>query len=176
MASLILIMGATGAGKSVQSDLFETELGWKHISSGRLLRQSAEFSKLLATGRLAPAEDVQALVGQALEQTQPTDTVILDGFPRTVEDSLWLDRFIAKTKIDLLGVILLKVNREESLLRLHERNRSDDTVPALEEKWHQFDIATAPVLNHYSEQGLLKTIDANGTIPQVHDRIIKVLK
>jgi len=170
------MMGATGAGKSAQSDLLEAELGWKHISSGRLLRRSPQFSGLLTTGQLAPAAAVQSLVGEALASVNASDTVILDGFPRTIEDIAWLDSFIAATGISLEAVVLLKVDRETSLHRLHGRKRSDDTAAALEEKWREFDIETTPVLNHYSEQGLLVTLDANGTIQQVHDRIKKVLK
>jgi adenylate kinase len=175
MASLILLMGATGAGKSAQSDLFESELGWKHISSGRLLRQSSQYGKLLETGQLVPAAAVQSLVSEALQSLQSSDTVILDGFPRTIEDIMWLDAFIVQTGIVLAAVVLLEVDREVSLSRLHGRNRSDDTVKAQEEKWRQFDSETAPVLNHYRAQGLLTTVDANGTIEIVHNRIKKVL-
>ena len=175
MASLILLMGATGAGKSAQSDLLESELGWMHISSGRLLRQSPRYSKLLETGQLAPSSAVQSLVGQALAGIDPSDTVILDGFPRTVEDIRWLDAYIAETGLILGAVVLLEVDRVVSLRRLSGRRRSDDTARALEEKWRQFDNETALVLNHYREQGRLITIDANGTIRQVHNRIKKVL-
>ena len=175
MASLILLMGATGAGKSAQSDLLESELGWTHISSGRLLRQSPHYRKLLETGQLAPSSAVQALVGQALGSIDLTDTVILDGFPRTLEDIKWLDSFISETGINLGAVILLQVDRKVSLRRLSGRQRSDDTAIALEEKWHQFDTETALVLNHYREQDRLTVIDANGTIRQVHNRIKKVL-
>jgi adenylate kinase len=175
MASLILLMGATGAGKSAQSDLLQSELGWKHISSGRLLRQSSRYGKLLENGQLAPAAAVQSLVAEALENLDRTDTVILDGFPRTVEDIDWLDGFIAETGIFLRAVVLLEVDREVSLGRLQGRHRSDDTARAQKEKWRQFDSETAPVLNRYSEQGLLVTIDASGTIEEVHNRIKKVL-
>ncbi len=176
MASLILLMGATGAGKSAQSDLLESELGWTHISSGRLLRQSPHYRKLLETGQLAPSAAVQSLVGQALANIGPTETVILDGFPRTVDDIKWLNSFIAETGIVLGAVVLMEVDREVSLRRLSGRRRSDDTIKALEEKWRQFDTETSLVLNHYREQGSLVTIDANGTIRQVHNRIKKVLK
>lgn len=176
MASLILLMGATGAGKSAQSDLLEGELGWTHISSGRLLRQSPAYRKLLETGQLAPSSAVQSLVGHALADVNPSDTVILDGFPRTIEDIKWLDSFISETGIVLGAVILLEVDRKVSLRRLSGRQRSDDTALALDEKWRQFDNETSLVLNHYREQGRLVSVDANGTIRQVHNRIKKVLK
>jgi len=97
MAELIVLMGPTGAGKSVQGDLLASEMGGVHLSSGNLLRQNPHAAALLADGRLAPAEEVEAIVGKAVDAIPPGQADHSRWLPQNNEQRSLVGRRIART-------------------------------------------------------------------------------
>lgn len=176
MGTLITLMGPTGAGKSVQGDLLAEKFGWAHLSSGKLLRADPHAAAQMVDGRLAPADEVERVVKEAMEKV-PEDTIIcLDGTPRTQHNVEWLERELHKLHRVLKLVILIELDIETSMKRLGLRGRADDAPSAVREKWALFESVTAPVIEHYRELGMLATVDGRGTIEQVHANILKVLE
>ena len=174
MASLVIIMGPTGAGKSVQSELLAQAYGWTHIASGNLLRAQPDIAARLVSGDLAPAHEVERLVGNALRSAQPNQVVILDGFPRVLEQAKWLDKHLTDWALTILTIIHLDITRTTSECRLAQRHRADDLASALERKWQAYQDRTIPVMRYYESRGLLKRVDANGSVEEVYERITQV--
>lgn len=54
--------------------------------------------------------------------------------------------------------------------------RKDDTREIAQSRFDTYNHETAPLIDYYSKQGVLKSIDANGTIDQVWERLLKVVK
>ncbi len=54
--------------------------------------------------------------------------------------------------------------------------RKDDTREVAQARFDTYFNETAPLINYYKSKGLLKTIDANGTIDEVWERLLEVLK
>jgi adenylate kinase len=175
MANLIVFMGATGAGKSVQADRLAEARGWVHFSTGRLLRQDARLSKMLQSGRLMPSAEVEQALEKAVLGVPQETTVILDGFPRLVEQAEWLETAIQRWSRQLTQVILIDIDEHTSATRLAERGRSDDSSAAQKEKWDAYQ-RTIPVIDFYRQKNLLDAVDGVGTMDQVSDRIKDVLK
>src|SRR5439155_8555999 len=107
--------------------------------------------------------------------------VLLDGFPRTVDQARALD--------DLLGrdgrrvELVLALEAPEALLvdRLLERaakqGRLDDTPEAIRERMLEYRERTLPVLEHYRRLGVrVEEIDAIGQVDEVFARVKQALQ
>src|SRR6185503_9770518 len=114
----IALLGATGAGKTVQGDLLAKDLGAVHFSSGELLRRDPHAAAMLHDGRFAPADEVERVVGEAIAAVPDDTPVILDGTPRTMHNVKWMEETMPKLGRDLTHVILIEVDLETSKKRL----------------------------------------------------------
>ncbi len=54
--------------------------------------------------------------------------------------------------------------------------RKDDTREVAEARFETYFHETAPLIEYYKNKGVLKTIDANGTIDEVWERLLEVIK
>jgi len=171
MAKLIILMGPTGAGKSVQGDFLAQELDGVHLSSGNLLRQDPEAAKMITNGKLAPAHEVERIIGEAIKQVPAEKAVILDGFPRTQSNLDWMDRELPKLNRPVTDVILLELDAATILDRLGARARLDDTPEAVQMKLDEYDRNTQPVVEHYANSGMIKRIDGRGTMDEVRELV-----
>ena len=54
--------------------------------------------------------------------------------------------------------------------------RKDDTREIAQSRFDTYYKETAPLVDYYKKRGVLKTLDANGTIDEVWDRLIKIIK
>lgn len=175
MARLIVLMGPTGAGKSVQGDLLAQDLQGVHLSSGNLLRQDPVAAKLIEDGRLAPASEVERIVGEAIKRVPADQPVILDGFPRTDSNVQWMDRELPRLGREVTDVILIELDVATCIARLNKRERADDSPEAVKEKLDAYMKSTRPVVDHYSGQGMLKRVDGRGSIDEVKALVRSVI-
>jgi adenylate kinase len=176
MGRLIVLMGPTGAGKSVQGDLLAEQYGAVHLSSGKLLRQDPEALAQMSDGRLAPAPLVERIIGDAMAVVPKEELVVLDGFPRTQSNVDWMERELPRVGRRLRVVVLIQLDIETSLERLRLRGRADDGVEAIKAKYALFEKVTRPVIDHYRKAGLLVEVDGRGTIEEVHAQIVSALE
>ncbi|MBW4062221.1 nucleoside monophosphate kinase [Candidatus Saccharibacteria bacterium] len=175
MAELIIFMGPTGAGKTVQAENMVQRLGWVHISSGQLLREDPSEAAVMARGDLVVSADVERLVTAAVAQQATGRSIILDGFPRSLDEAKWLEHQLETWQLKLRVVIVFDVDRTTSDERLRKRQRADDTVAALDRKWSAYELATRPVIDYYQQLGLLKHVDGNLSEDEVYATIGSIL-
>lgn len=171
MARLIILMGPTGAGKSVQGDLLAQDLGGVHLSSGNLLRQDPVAAKMIEDGRLAPAEEVERIMGEAVRQVPEDQTIILDGFPRTTSNLRWMDEELPKLHRTVTDAILIELDVATCIVRLSKRDRPDDSPEAVREKLDAYAKSTRPVVEHYEALGMLKRVDGRGSVEEVRELV-----
>ncbi len=99
----IILLGPPGAGKGTQAKLLAQRYGIPQISSGDILRDNVakdtelgrKAKAMMARGELVPDDLVNQMVGERLVQADCARGFILDGFPRTVVQAQWLDRFLS---------------------------------------------------------------------------------
>ena len=175
---MVIFFGPAGAGKSVQGNLLAARNDWRWLGAGQLLRDSRDPELLaeMSTGKLVNPEIVNKVMGEALDRADDrVQKVILDGFPRQLEQAKWLVEHSANhgnRKIDL--VIVLEVPRSEVLRRLEIRGRLDDQPEVIDERLKIYRQEMYPVLNFLNEQGVaIAHTDGTGTVGQVHDRVME---
>ena len=175
MAGLIIFMGPTGAGKSIQAERLAAEFDFVHISSGDLLRRDATEAAVMATGQLVPSVDVERLVSAAVTAVAPDQAIILDGFPRSLDEAVWLEGQLNVWGRTLSHVVLFEIDEAASASRLEARQRPDDTPAALKRKWQEYRELTEPVVAHYDERSWLTRVDGNASVDHVFQQLQGVL-
>lgn len=176
---MIVFFGPAGAGKSVQGQILSARYGWRWLSAGQLLRDSRnpELLRIMSTGSLVPSEYSNKLIGEAIARSKDIDHVILDGFPRTMEQAEWLIDNKSHHGRDIKLVVVLEVPKSELLQRLEIRGRADDTPEVIDERLRIYRSEMYPILNYFTEQGVnIVHIDGVGSVGQVHDRIVEEIK
>lgn len=171
---MIIFFGPAGAGKSVQGQILAARHGWRWLSTGQLLRDThdPELLKKMASGELIGDETANKVVQQALLRSSDIDHVILDGYPRELSQSEWLDSILPEHQRSIKLVVVLEVPESEIVRRLRLRGRADDTPEAIKERLHTFRDKIYPILDHMNQQKIrIAHIDGTGTVGQVHDRI-----
>ena len=172
---MIIFFGPAGAGKSVQGQLLSARHGWRWLSAGQLLRDSkdSELLSIMSTGKLVPSEITNRVVGDAIARSKDINQLILDGYPREIQQAEWLIDNKTHHGRDIALVIVLEVPKGELLKRLAIRGRVDDVPEVIDERLRIYRKEMYPILTYFTEQGVnIAHIDGVGTVGQVHDRIV----
>jgi adenylate kinase len=125
----IIFLGAPGAGKGTQAAKVSEEMGLAHIASGDLFRQALgqgtepglQAKSYMEKGQLVPDELTIKMVLQRLEEPDCRNGVILDGFPRNLQQAEAMDGVLASQSRAIDKVVYIKVSEEELLKRLGGR-------------------------------------------------------
>lgn len=176
---MIVFFGPAGAGKSVQGQMLAARNGWRWLSAGQMLRDTRdlELIKEMQTGKLVNPQRVNELMGEAIKRSLSVDNVILDGFPRQLDQAKWLIEHKSHHGRDIKLVVVLEVPKSELLKRLEVRGRIDDTPEAIDERLKIYRTEMYPILSYLTEQNVnIVHIDGVGTVGQVHDRIMEELE
>lgn len=171
---MIIFFGPAGAGKSVQGQILAARHGWRWLSTGQLFRDThdAEVLKKMATGELLDDETTQRVVGDALQRSKDIDRVILDGFPRKLNQAEWLVGAQKEHERSIQLVIVLEVPQTEILRRLQLRGRVDDTPETVAKRMNIYRKEIYPILTYLTDKHVrIAHIDGTGSVGQVHDRI-----
>ena len=125
----IVMLGKPGSGKGTVGKMLSNLLGIVHISSGELFRSyvkkageiGKEIDSYISKGNLVPDELAIKLVEKRLLEPDCKNGVILDGFPRTVEQAKQFDEFLKEqnSKIDI--AVELKLSDQDIIDRISKR-------------------------------------------------------
>jgi len=171
---MILFFGPTGSGKSVQAQLLVDNDGWKWLSTGQLLQDTddEEVHFMQRKGVLVPIEKVNQILGKALDKITSDDKLILDGYPRQINQTNWLIDNCKSRNLSIDLAVNFDVHLEELLKRIELRGRDDDNPESIKERFTIYRREIDPILNLLSKDGI-KVININGvgTPDEIHKRI-----
>ena len=184
----IVIFGAPGSGKGTQSDLLIKEYGLGHISTGDVLRQEikkeTELGKTakqyIDKGQLIPDSlmiDILAKVYDSFGTSHKG--VIFDGFPRTIPQAEALKKMLEERGHRVAAMLELDVPEDELMTRLIKRGkesgRSDDNEDTIKKRLDVYHAQTQPLIEYYSKQGILKSVDGTKPMDEVFSAIVGIL-
>ena len=186
----IILFGAPGAGKGTQANFLINEFDLVQISTGDMLREAVkgktelgmQVESIMANGDLVPDEIIFSLITERLNDKDIKKGFIFDGFPRNLKQAQKLDEIINYMNIHLNFVFHIDVDEKILTSRIENRakqekiTRKDDTSSVLIERLKVYNRETKPVLDHYSNQKILKVIDGMGSIEEVSSNISMVIK
>ena len=200
----VILLGAPGAGKGTQAVRIAAAMNIPHISTGDIFRKNIKektpvglkAKSYIDRGQLVPDEVVVEIVQQRIDEDDCKNGFLLDGFPRTIAQAEALDRL---TNIDY--VINLEVDLDKLVDRItgrrvcekcgesyHVSTKKDDICEkcggkliqraeeTVKSRLNVYKNETAPLINFYKKQGVLKNVDGMKSIEEVFEEISKALK
>ena len=185
---VLIFLGPPGSGKGTQAEILTEKLKYLHISVGDLLRENisknTELGKLVSSyvnaGELVPDDLIIKLVNSCIYDLQNKDSkylgIILDGFPRTINQASSLDNKIKDLGSSIKAVIYLDISDEKIISRLQSRGRNDDKPELIRNRLDVYRKQTEPLLDFYSEKKLLESINGDQNLKNVNGNILNVLK
>lgn len=125
----IVLLGAPGAGKGTQADILREQLNLVHLASGDLFRDALsrgtdlgkQANTYMEKGLLVPDEITIKLIQEKIDGLGKGQGVLLDGFPRTLEQARALDENLKRQKKKVDRAVLIDVSQDELLRRLSGR-------------------------------------------------------
>ena len=183
----LIILGPPGAGKGTQAGRIAEHYGIPAISTGDIFRANIknetelglQVKEILASGGYVSDDITNAIVEDRLAQDDAAPGFLLDGYPRTTAQVTALDAMLAKTDHSIDKVLELVVDDEVVVQRLLKRaeleGRVDDTEEVIRERMAIYHRETKPLSDAYAERGLLVTVDGEGEVDEVAERIVAAL-
>lgn len=122
-------MGLPGAGKGTQAEQIVEKYNIPHISTGDMFRAAMKNNTELGrkaksfmdNGDLVPDEVTNGIVRERLSEDDAKDGLLLDGFPRTVEQAQELENILSDLGTELDAVINIDVEKDVLMKRLTGR-------------------------------------------------------
>jgi adenylate kinase len=203
MKSTIVLLGPPGSGKGTQGEKLSDELGYIRLSTGDMLREAVrnqtelgmKAKEFMDAGALVPNDLIIGLMKEKIAQAE--GGVILDGFPRTVEQA---NALAEQLDVDL--ALNLDVDDEELISRLTKRRscpqcnavyhlvskppmkegicdkcgselyqRDDDTEATVSNRLKVYRENTMPLIDYYADKGTLVTIKGIGSIDEIFAKV-----
>ncbi|HEX7262478.1 MAG TPA: nucleoside monophosphate kinase [Luteolibacter sp.] len=208
MPPRIVLLGPPASGKGTQGRRLAAGLNLAYLSTGALLREEMEAGTdlgkqaepILARGGYLPDELMFPILGDWL--SRQTGGWVLDGFPRSLPQALFLDGWLAERDLRIAAAVSLEVPFDQLMTRIRDRvecpacrwsgqqreltarnkcpvcgdaagPRADDGEENFRSRHAEFASLTRPVIEHYRRVNLLCPCDATAPQDEVAARLLQ---
>ena len=187
---ILIFFGPPGAGKGTQASLIANNFNIPHLSTGDILRDkllqkdklSITLKHIMDKGQLVSDDILNEIVSNRISNHDCLRGFILDGYPRTMGQALFLNTILNSKnhKIDKI----IDINVDERIIakriisRFKTENRQDDTEDVIKTRISRYLSETKPLSDFYKTKypSDYLVINGNQEIEKVTADIIKILK
>lgn len=177
MKKLFLIIGAPGSGKTTDAELIAKKYeNITHYSTGDMFRaevaskseRGAIIEKYINAGNIVPINIAIETIVSAIKNA-PTPVVIIDGYPRSEEQMIELDKYLENEKeLELISCIEVVVSEEVAKNRVLGRSRGeDDKIEVFNNRMRVYTEPLKLIQNFYNSKNILKKIDGERSIEDI---------
>lgn len=211
MSTRVVLLGPPASGKGTQGRKLAETLGLAYLSTGALLRAAVQEGSslgkqaepVLARGDYLSDELMCSIMAAWLEDQ--SGGWVLDGFPRSLPQAVFLDHWLVARGLELDAAVLLEVPFEVLLDRMIARvecpvcrwsgNRSqlglssqcpdcgspagpraDDNPENFRSRYAEYEEHTLPVVDRYRDLGLLRRFDATRGASEVGAELVAAIQ
>ncbi len=205
MTGSIVLFGPPGAGKGTQAEIIVEMTGKPQISTGDMLRSAVsqgtelglEARGYMEAGQLVPDQVIIGLIEDRLSESDASNGVLFDGFPRTIPQAEALSKIT-----EVSAVISIEVPDEDIVNRIVGRRmdpetgeiyhvsfkppppelasrlvqRKDDNEDTVRMRLAAYHEQTKPLGDWYGNLGILSTVDGTGTIQEVSQSVASAVR
>lgn len=182
MKKLFLIIGAPGSGKTTDAQIIaKNHDNITHYSTGDMFRaeiasgseRGKTIDSFVSKGSLVPIAIVIETIVEAIKNA-PTPVIIIDGYPRSTEQMIELDKYLAnEDSVKLASVIEVRVSLDVAKARILGRAaesevvRSDDKEDVFYDRMKIYTNPLAEIQDFYISKNLLKVINGERTLEEI---------
>ena len=201
---ILLLFGAPGAGKGTVAQYLAENYDVCHFSVGNLLRNEVKsktdigvkIEGILSSGQLIGNDIVNEITMRNVEKAlEGSSLIILDGYPRTMNQAEVLDGMKNGSLRDEIRVLELSIDKDTFLSRISQRRvcakcgntygpqdkisvcpcggelikRKDDDESAVMTRWSNYEKETLPLAEYFADR--LVKVSGDGTPEEVAHRV-----
>ncbi len=209
---IVVFIGAPGSGKGTQASILSKNYGYKALSTGECLRKHVKeetpigikVKEIMEKGGLV-SDDILLQVLQAELGSKADETILLDGYPRNVEQAKTLGRLGGVHKVAL--AVMFDLPQELLLSRLTGRRvcsqcgqnfhieslpskvsgvcdicqgkliqRADDFEEKVRTRLELYESFTKPVVDYYRNLGILELVNADRDVAKIAIEVAEIIK
>lgn len=205
----IILLGPPGSGKGTQAGYIIKKYNTEHVSTGDILRKEVssgsdlglEAKEYMDSGNLVSD---QLIIEMVTNYIADIPSILLDGFPRTLEQARAFENKLSNLKKNINHVIYFELSNETIIERLSKRitcrkcgntyvkgmtnlkcengcsqdnlyQREDDKPQSIIKRLEVYQSETFPLIDFYKEKNIFSKINANQSIVNVINEINTVL-
>lgn len=205
----VIILGPQGSGKGTQAALVAHHFKVAKFSMGDTLRTVAasgtplgrRIKPILRDGNLINLQDTKAVVTEGFRQLNPTQGIVIEGVPRSLEQVEPLEQILAEYGLGKPRLIELQISNQTALERVGKRKicsacqhpagpddtkcvrcgskltrRTDEDEQTLNNRLAVYHRETEPVIEHFKHLGRHIAIDGELPVEQVYEAILRSIE